>query len=244
MNLNQGASSNSTSMNEADDWNGHNNFPSFRSWEALELVYQVSDDDGMGRSSECGSGSSFGNWGLSFKRRMGVPESSIQSLEEAVHHLVLEMALVVQAVFVVLMVYGHLNIITTQRQVSKDCPSFHLGLYPSAEVEHGRHRGDDWRALAADIEGRQRLVSEIRHVLKAMRRGENLRAEDHMLFDPFINGIAELHDRHRDLRLDVDNMYNSYYRKLEERIGDVNTGLSEEVILCCFCWLTIYKSVS
>lgn len=27
-----------------------------------------------------------------------------------------------------------------------------------------------------------------------------------MLFDPFINGVAELHDRHRDMRLDVDNM--------------------------------------
>ncbi|MFS7998298.1 putative transcription factor C2H2 family [Helianthus anomalus] len=91
--------------------------------------------------------------------------------------------------------------------------------------------GDDWRALAADIEGRQRLVSEIRQVLNAMRRGENLRAEDYMLFDPFINGVAELHDRHRDMRLDVDNMSYEELLALEERIGDVNTGLSEEVIL-------------
>lgn len=91
--------------------------------------------------------------------------------------------------------------------------------------------GDDWRALAADIEGRQRLVSEIRQVLNAMRRGENLRAEDYMLFDPFINGVAELHDRHRDMRLDVDNMSYEELLALEERIGDVNTGLSEEVII-------------
>lgn len=27
-----------------------------------------------------------------------------------------------------------------------------------------------------------------------------------MLLDPFINGVAEMHDRHRDMRLDVDNM--------------------------------------
>lgn len=27
-----------------------------------------------------------------------------------------------------------------------------------------------------------------------------------MLIDPFINGFAEMHDRHRDMRLDVDNM--------------------------------------
>lgn len=91
--------------------------------------------------------------------------------------------------------------------------------------------GDDWRALAADIEGRQRLVSEIRQVLHAMRRGENLRAEDYMLFDPFINGVAELHDRHRDMRLDVDNMSYEELLALEERIGNVNTGLSEEIIL-------------
>ncbi|XP_059652901.1 E3 ubiquitin-protein ligase MBR2-like isoform X2 [Cornus florida] len=40
--------------------------------------------------------------------------------------------------------------------------------------------GDDvngWRVLAADIDGRHRLVTEIRQVLNAMRRGENLRAE-------------------------------------------------------------------
>lgn len=91
--------------------------------------------------------------------------------------------------------------------------------------------GDDWHTLSADIEGRQRLVSEIRQVLNAMRRGENLRAEDYMLFDPFINGVAELHDRHRDLRLDVDNMSYEELLALEERIGTVNTGLCVEIIL-------------
>lgn len=30
--------------------------------------------------------------------------------------------------------------------------------------------------------------------------------QDYMLIDPFINGFAEMNDRHRDLRLDVDNM--------------------------------------
>ncbi|XP_070042395.1 E3 ubiquitin-protein ligase MBR2-like isoform X2 [Nicotiana tomentosiformis] len=74
-------------------------------------------------------------------------------------------------------------------------------------------RGDDvdgWRALAADVEGRHRL--------------------DYMLVDPFINGAAEFHDRHRDLRLDVDNMSYEELLALEERIGNVNTGLSEETI--------------
>ncbi|CAA2991569.1 E3 ubiquitin- ligase MBR2-like [Olea europaea subsp. europaea] len=85
-----------------------------------------------------------------------------------------------------------------------------------------------WRALAADTDGRQRLV---RHFLHAMRRGVHLRAEDYMLIDPFINGFAEMHDRHRDMRLDVDNMSYEELLALEEQIGNVSTGLSEEKIL-------------
>ncbi|KAL5788290.1 hypothetical protein ACOSP7_005239 [Xanthoceras sorbifolium] len=88
------------------------------------------------------------------------------------------------------------------------------------------------QALAADIEGRHRLISEIRQVLNAMRRGENLRIEDFMLFDPFIyHGLAEMHDRHRDMRLDVDNMSYEELLALEERIGDVKTGLTEESVM-------------
>ncbi|XP_061356237.1 E3 ubiquitin-protein ligase MBR2 [Gastrolobium bilobum] len=87
------------------------------------------------------------------------------------------------------------------------------------------------RALAVDNEGRRRLISEIRQVLTAMRRGENLRAEDYMVFDPFLyHGMAEMHDRHREMRLDVDNMSYEELLALEERIGDVSTGLSEDII--------------
>ncbi|CAI9769126.1 unnamed protein product [Fraxinus pennsylvanica] len=85
-----------------------------------------------------------------------------------------------------------------------------------------------WHALAADNDGRRILI---RHFLHAMRRGVHLRAEDYMLFDPFINGFAEMHDRHRDMRLDVDNMSYEELLALEERIGNVSTGLSEEKIL-------------
>ncbi|XP_022763394.1 LOW QUALITY PROTEIN: E3 ubiquitin-protein ligase MBR2-like [Durio zibethinus] len=110
--------------------------------------------------------------------------------------------------------------------------------YPRSAFILERH-GDDvlrmahsLRALAADIEGRHRLISEIHQVLNAMHRGENLRIEDYMLFDPLIyHGMAEMHDRHRDMRLDVDNMSYEELLALEERIGDVSTGLSEEMIL-------------
>ncbi|CAA0807519.1 E3 ubiquitin-protein ligase MBR2 [Striga hermonthica] len=89
--------------------------------------------------------------------------------------------------------------------------------------------GDDvsgWRSLAA-VESRHRLI---RQVLSAMRRGVHLQAEDYMLADPFLSGFAELHDRHRDMRLDVDNMSYEELLALEERIGNVSTGLTEERI--------------
>ncbi|KAA3484651.1 E3 ubiquitin-protein ligase MBR2-like isoform X1 [Gossypium australe] len=64
------------------------------------------------------------------------------------------------------------------------------------------------RTLAAATEGRSRLVvSEICNVLDLMRRGENLRFEDVMILDQ------------------------SELLALEERIGNVSTGLSEETIL-------------
>ncbi|XAR64049.1 hypothetical protein NMG60_11024250 [Bertholletia excelsa] len=88
------------------------------------------------------------------------------------------------------------------------------------------------RTLAAASEGRSRLVSEIRSVLDLMRRGEGLRFEDVMILDQsVIFGMADIHDRHRDMRLDVDNMSYEELLALEERIGNVSTGLSEETIM-------------
>ncbi|KAK3231349.1 hypothetical protein Dsin_003230 [Dipteronia sinensis] len=91
------------------------------------------------------------------------------------------------------------------------------------------------RTLAAASEGgRSRLVvsEQIRNVLDLMRRGENLRFEDVMILDQSVFfGVADIHDRHRDMRLDVDNMSYEELLALEERIGNVNTGLSEETIM-------------
>ncbi|KAL2894617.1 putative E3 ubiquitin-protein ligase RHG1A [Bienertia sinuspersici] len=88
------------------------------------------------------------------------------------------------------------------------------------------------RALAAAGEGRSRLVSELRSVLDIMRRGEGLRLEDVMLLDQSVLlGMADVHDQHRDMRLDVDSMSYEELLALEERIGNVCTGLTEETIL-------------
>ncbi|KAG0466717.1 hypothetical protein HPP92_017680 [Vanilla planifolia] len=75
---------------------------------------------------------------------------------------------------------------------------------------------------------------QIRNALDLMCRGGNLRFEDVFLFDrSLFFGRADLYDRHRDMRLDVDNMSYEELLALEERIGNVSTGLDEATILRC-----------
>ncbi|XP_042393244.1 probable E3 ubiquitin-protein ligase HIP1 isoform X1 [Zingiber officinale] len=89
------------------------------------------------------------------------------------------------------------------------------------------------RTLAATREGRNRM-SEIRNVFERLRRGENLLLEDVLLLEQsaFVGG-GNFQDRYRDMRLDVDNMSYEELLALGERMGSVNTGLSEEKILSC-----------
>lgn len=81
-------------------------------------------------------------------------------------------------------------------------------------------------------EGRDRMISEIRNALDLMRRGENFRFEDAFIRDhSAFFGRVDLHDRHRDMRLDVDSMSYEELLALEDKIGYVSTGLSEDAIL-------------
>ncbi|KAH6834349.1 hypothetical protein C2S53_012096 [Perilla frutescens var. hirtella] len=127
-------------------------------------------------------------------------------------------------------------------------PPLHLASSSSDEraiLSHAQHQSDrrpsellmdargvntNSRNVLAAVESRHRLI---RQVLSAMRRGAHLRDEDHMLIDPFVNGFGELHDQHMDMRLDVDNMSYEELLALEEQIGNVSTGLSEEKIRLC-----------
>ncbi|XP_047322546.1 probable E3 ubiquitin-protein ligase RHG1A [Impatiens glandulifera] len=89
------------------------------------------------------------------------------------------------------------------------------------------------RTLAAGGEGRTRLMSEIRNVLDLMRRGEALGVEDVMILDQssVFFRMADVHDRHREMRVDVDNMSYEELLALEDRIGYVSTGLTEELVM-------------
>ncbi|CAM8911149.1 unnamed protein product [Rhodiola kirilowii] len=68
-----------------------------------------------------------------------------------------------------------------------------------------------------DTETRQRVLSQ---------DGVNVRQS-------LLSALGSIHDQHRDLRLDVDNMSYEELLELGERIGDVKTGLSEEAIMKC-----------
>lgn len=88
-------------------------------------------------------------------------------------------------------------------------------------------------ARAPGSEGRGRL-SEIHSVMDLIRRREGLRFEDFMILDQSVlYRMADMHDRHRDMRLDIDNMSYEELLALEERIGNVSTGLTEENISSC-----------
>ncbi|KAK3143545.1 hypothetical protein QOZ80_4AG0301650 [Eleusine coracana subsp. coracana] len=69
-----------------------------------------------------------------------------------------------------------------------------------------------------------RRLMEIRNALQMIHRGENIRLES------IFYGGVDIQDRHREMRLDIDNMSYEELLALEERIGNVNTGLSEETV--------------
>ncbi|KAM3371094.1 hypothetical protein ACQJBY_018458 [Aegilops geniculata] len=70
-----------------------------------------------------------------------------------------------------------------------------------------------------------RRLMEIRNALEMIQRGENVR------FESIFYGGVEIHDRHRDMRLDIDNMSYEELLALEERIGNVSTGLTENDVM-------------
>ena len=118
----------------------------------------------------------------------------------------------------------------SRRPSSGTNPGSSPWLERSADSEFGFPYS--FRSLAVGGDGSSRLVSELRNVLGLMRRGGNLRFEDVMILDhSMFSGIADMHDRHRDMRLDVDNMSYEELLALEERIGNVSTGLNEETIM-------------
>ncbi|CAL5070399.1 unnamed protein product [Urochloa decumbens] len=87
-------------------------------------------------------------------------------------------------------------------------------------------QGDGVWGVPLPMRGREgRRLMEIRNALEMIQRGENVRLES------IFYGGVDIQDRHRDMRLDIDNMSYEELLALEERIGNVSTGLSEEAVI-------------
>ncbi|XP_077211536.1 uncharacterized protein LOC143846842 [Tasmannia lanceolata] len=89
------------------------------------------------------------------------------------------------------------------------------------------------RSLPAPVaRGRPTVYEQIRSLLDLMQRGENLRVEDVLIvYRSVFYGAADAYDRHRDMRLDANNISYEEFLALEEQLGSVSTGLSEETVL-------------
>ncbi|KAK8509386.1 hypothetical protein V6N13_062437 [Hibiscus sabdariffa] len=77
-------------------------------------------------------------------------------------------------------------------------------------------------------------IAEVLLALQRIEQDEELTYEQLLVLETslFLNGL-DFYDQHRDMRLDIDNMSYEELLALEERMGNVNTGLSEEALSKC-----------
>ncbi|OEL17185.1 hypothetical protein BAE44_0021794 [Dichanthelium oligosanthes] len=96
-----------------------------------------------------------------------------------------------------------------------------------------------FHGLMGERDGHRRItMGGIAEVLLALQRNEQeaeLAYEQQLLVletNLFLGAFAS-HDRHRDMRMDIDNMSYEELLALEERIGSVSTALSDEQFAKC-----------
>ncbi|KAI7747531.1 hypothetical protein M8C21_016733, partial [Ambrosia artemisiifolia] len=120
------------------------------------------------------------------------------------------------------------------------CPNFHLIHHHLPHLRPTERQLDGVfgyphlaRTVGGGSERRGRIASEIRNVLDLIRRGENLRFENVMILDQSVfYGMTGIHDRHRDMRLNIDNMSyeEKYYTGDIMDSGDRLSGLPNDLI--------------
>ncbi|KAF2283737.1 hypothetical protein GH714_014666 [Hevea brasiliensis] len=105
------------------------------------------------------------------------------------------------------------------------------GLTIQAERQSDGNPDVPMRSLTA-TQRRMRLLSELRvhNAVSLLRRERLFQYADLLINRSVLFGVPEENDLHEDMRLDVDNMSYEELLALEERIGNVCTGLSEDAI--------------
>ncbi|PQQ21071.1 uncharacterized protein Pyn_20982 [Prunus yedoensis var. nudiflora] len=97
-----------------------------------------------------------------------------------------------------------------------------------------------WRN--SDRSGRSRMSNDRFRVSEETGLQDRFSSEGFMIVDrPALYGSRNMFDNHRDMRLDIDNMSYEELLALGERIGNVSTGVSEDLIPKCLTE-TIYCS--
>ncbi|KQK17329.1 E3 ubiquitin-protein ligase Praja-1 isoform X2 [Brachypodium distachyon] len=109
----------------------------------------------------------------------------------------------------------------------------------SPQMFHGLlGEGDSYRRI--NMEG----VAEVLLALDRIEQDDELTYEQLLVLETnlFLSGLG-LHDQHRDMRMDIDNMSYEELLQLEDRIGSVSTALSEEQVAKCLD-LHVYKEAN
>ncbi|KAF0903884.1 hypothetical protein E2562_029968 [Oryza meyeriana var. granulata] len=77
-------------------------------------------------------------------------------------------------------------------------------------------------------------IAEVLLALDRIEQDDELTYEQLLVLETnlFLSGLG-LHDRHRDMRMDIDNMSYEELLALEEQIGSVSTALSDEQLVKC-----------
>ncbi|XP_023740165.1 probable E3 ubiquitin-protein ligase RHG1A isoform X2 [Lactuca sativa] len=103
-----------------------------------------------------------------------------------------------------------------------------------------------WRGNYSHRSGRPRIAVERFHsVVDVTESHDRIGHETLMMVDrggSLYGNSRNFSDQYRDLRLDIDNMSYEELLNLEERIGSVNTGLSEDSMSKCLREKVYYSS--
>jgi len=77
-------------------------------------------------------------------------------------------------------------------------------------------------------------IAEVLLALDRIEHDDELSYEQLLVLETnlFLSGLG-LHDQHRDMRMDIDDMSYEELLQLEDRIGSVSTALSEEQLAKC-----------
>ncbi|KAG8656770.1 E3 ubiquitin-protein ligase MBR2 isoform X2 [Manihot esculenta] len=116
------------------------------------------------------------------------------------------------------------------------------GIRPPSPAEFGNIRSSMGRESFRryNMDG----IAEVLLALERIEQDEELTYEQLLVLETslFLNGL-NVHDQHRDMRLDIDNMSYEELLALEERMGTVSTALTEEALSECLK-TSIYQSAS